>query len=234
MTPNLYLTVDRLFRVDRWKVWKKKDTPSELFLHQTTPVPGIYRIDETGRRFLFAIEPVVNRRDSERIFTLEEVSIDDIPITIEGPGQSLNNARPVYYTVLRDSPEVGYCKILNRYLFIGEMEKRWATYIHRDGIISYMFRLDNPFLYVSAGHGKVGKNGEIPKPPKVPRYHKGIYEDLWSRDPVTTAYTRMEAGEAQRARQEMKEKGRDIWCENGSEFYMKVERYLIEPIRLDS
>ncbi|KAB8296035.1 hypothetical protein EYC80_008844 [Monilinia laxa] len=198
MAPNLYLATRKMFRPDQWKVFNQKKTPSKVLLHQTTPVPGVYCVDETGKRFLVAIEPIIDRRDSERIF--EDISTGNPPTTI-------NDMQPVHYRVLRDKPEVRYCKILDRYMFVGELEKRWDTYVHRDGIISYMFRLDNPHLYVSTGYGKIGKNGEIPKPPKVPRYHKGIYEDLWSRDPVTSAYTRMKAGEAEKAK-EMKEKGK--------------------------
>ncbi|RAL68463.1 hypothetical protein DID88_007191 [Monilinia fructigena] len=231
MAPNLYLVARRMLRPDQWKTFNKKNTPSKVLLHQTTPASGIYCVNAAGRKFLVAIEPIIDRRDSEGIFEFEEFSTDHPPTTIKGPGRSINDTRPVYYRVLGNTPEVRYCKILDRYMLFSELEKRWNTCIHRDGIISYMFRLDNPYLYVSAGHGKIGKNREIPKPPKVPRYHKGIYEDLWSRDPVTTAYTRMKTGEAKKAREEMKEKDRDIWYENGSEFYMKVLRYLIEPIQ---
>ncbi|QSZ37214.1 hypothetical protein DSL72_009308 [Monilinia vaccinii-corymbosi] len=226
MSPNLYLAIRKLFHPDEWKIFNKAKILPRV-VYETTPVPGIYHIDETGRRFLIAIKPVLDRNDSELIFKYRTPA--EFPRTPKDPGQ-----KPlIYHRLLRDPPEVRYCQILGRYMFHGEMKRRQAICNCYDGQFTLMFRLDNPFLYVKIGRGKYEKHGKvttITKMPKVPKNLKGINEDLWFHNPDTLVYRQMGVEEAQRAREEMEGKGRNIWYEDGSESYMKVQRYLIEPI----
>lgn len=90
-----------------------------------------------------------------------------------------------------------------------------------------MFRLDNPYYFVSIGDAKIGEQVEVSRIPKIAQNRKGIDEDLWYCAPGDlTDFRKVNAEEAQRARDEMAKKGCEPCCKTGSEPYMKVQRYL--------
>ncbi|CAD6444149.1 ce698945-aa2f-4b14-ac8d-0f91cc59d8d0 [Sclerotinia trifoliorum] len=211
----------------------------EEFRYQTTPVPGMYRIDEKGATFLVAIQPIQGRRDSEAIFQIAPVSdcpdpsLARVPSTSKEENQSSETERFLGYRHLRDQAEVEYCEILARYMFSDELKKRHVTYEHKQGV-SHLFRLNNPAIYTMIGGGRRRKNGEAVKMGKLPKHHKGINDNLWCRDLSNGTFRMMGIAEAQKAREEMAEKGCDAWCETGNEPYLKVQRYVQSTISFTS
>ncbi|TGO89405.1 hypothetical protein BPOR_0111g00150 [Botrytis porri] len=201
--------------------------PFEAIKFETTPVHGMYKIDETGRRFLVAIRPISDGRDSEGIFQVASTSAS--PKTSSDEPSSTNNeaseslpAEQVAagYSYLRDQLE----------MFKDELEKRYIRPVEYDGQAVHMFRLDNPAIYVVVMNEKLGKHGAPSLRPKTPKNHKGINEDLWCRNYLNGAFRKMEDDEAAKARQEMAEKGHDAWCETGNQPYLKIQRYLQSTI----
>ncbi|KAF7955912.1 hypothetical protein EAE96_004833 [Botrytis aclada] len=211
--------------------------PFEVIKFETTPVHGMYKTDKTGRRFLVAIQPISDRRDSEGIFqvaptsTSPGISYDQPSSTNSEASESLSGERVAAgYSYLRDQLEVQYSGILNRWMFKDELEKRYIRPVECDGQAVHLFRLDNPAIFVVVVIEKVGKSGVPSLRPKAPKGHKGINEDLWCRNYLNGAFRKMEDEEAAKARQEMAEKGRDAWCETGDQPYMKIQRYMQSTI----
>ncbi|KAF5877574.1 uncharacterized protein Bfra_001941 [Botrytis fragariae] len=211
--------------------------PVEAIKFETTPVHGIYKTDKTGRRFLVAIQPISNRRDSEGIFqvaptsTSPNVSSDQPSSTNSEASESLPAEQVAAgYSYLRDQLEVQYSEILNRWMFKDELEKRYIRPVECDGQAIHLFRLDNPAIYVVVVIEKVGRSGKPSLRPKAPRDHKGINEDLWCRNYLDDVFRKMEDEEAANARQEMAEKRHDAWCETGDQPYLKIQRYLQRAI----
>ncbi|APA10953.1 predicted protein [Sclerotinia sclerotiorum 1980 UF-70] len=233
------------------KTWKKchtfrerkKSAKEKTFVeesrYQTTPVPGMYRIDENGTTFLVAIQLIQGRRDSEAIFQVAPISdcpdpsLAQVPSTTKDDSQSSDAERFLGYRYLRDPAKVEYCQILDRYMFSDELKKRHVTYEHKHGV-SHLFRLDNPAIYIMIGGGRRRKNGEAFKMGKLPKHHKGINDNLWCRDSGKGPFKMMGVAEAQKAREEMAEKGCDAWCETGDEPYLKVQRYVQSTISFTS
>ncbi|THV54584.1 hypothetical protein BGAL_0024g00500 [Botrytis galanthina] len=226
-----------------WKIVKaKRESPGEKkpfeeIKFETTPVHGIYKTDKTGRRFLVAIQPISDRRDSEGIFqvtptsTTPNISSDQLSSTnIQGSESLPAEQVAAGYSYLRDQLEVQYSEILNRWMFKDELEKRYIQPVKCDGQAVHLFRLDNPAIYVVVVIEQVGKS-EVPSlRPKVPKDHKGINEDLWCRNYLNGAFRKMKDEEAAKARQEMAEKRHDAWCETGDQPYLKIQRYLQSSI----
>ncbi|KAF7865326.1 hypothetical protein EAF04_006303 [Stromatinia cepivora] len=258
MSQHFLQAARALFHPSEWrkiftecKIWrkcktfreKKKSAEEKTFFeelrYQTTPVPGMYRVDEKGTIFLVAIQPIKGRRDSEGIFQVApggeytDASLAQFPSTTKEDSQSSDTERLLGYRYLRDPPKVEYCQILDRYMFSDELNKRHITYEHKYGV-AHLFRLDNPATYVVISGGKKRKNGDAFKISKLPKHHKGINDNLWCRDLSNGAFRMMGVEEAQKAREEMAEKGTDAWCETGDEPYLKVQRYVQSTISFTS
>ncbi|KAM0127666.1 hypothetical protein ACHAP3_008715 [Botrytis cinerea] len=226
-----------------WNIFKAKkkspegEKPLEEIKFETTPVHGMYRTDKTGRRFLIAIRPINNRRDSEGIFrvaptsTVPTISSGQPSLTTSEASESLPAEQVAAgYSYLCDQLEVQYSDILKRWMFKDELEKRYIRPVECDGQAVHLFRLDNPAIYVVVVNEKVGKNGAPSLRPKAPKNHKGIDENLWCRNYLNGAFRMMDNDEAEMARQEMAEKGHDAWCETGNQPYLKIQRYLQSTI----
>ncbi|KAF7899670.1 hypothetical protein EAF00_004006 [Botryotinia globosa] len=221
-----------------WNIIKaKKKSPGEKkpfeeIKFETTPVHGIYNTDKAGRRFLVAIQPISNRRDSEGIFqdaptsTSPNIFSDQPSFTNSEGSESLAAG----YSYLRDQLEVQYSEILNRWMFKEELEKRYIQPVKCGGKAAHLFRLDNPAIYVVVVTEKMGKSGVPSLRPKAHKDHKGINEDLWCRNYLNGAFRKMKDEEAAKARQEMAEKRHDAWCETGDQPYLKIQRYLQSTI----
>ncbi|KAF7930443.1 uncharacterized protein EAE98_004843 [Botrytis deweyae] len=226
-----------------WNIFKAKEKspggkkPLETINFETTPVHGIYKTDKTGRKFLVAIQPMRDRRDSEGIFqvaptsTSPNVSSDQPASTNSEASESLLAEQVAAgYSYLRDQLEVQYSEILNRWMFKDDLEKRYIQPVECDGQAVHFFRLDNPAIYVVVVIEKMGKSGVPSLRPKAPKNHKGINEDLWCRNYLNGALRKMEDEEAAKARQDMVEKRHDAWCEMGDQPYLKIQRYLQSTI----
>ncbi|KAI9649326.1 hypothetical protein NHQ30_001898 [Ciborinia camelliae] len=240
MSPNLRLAAHRLVHPREWKIFKVKKEPSKELIYQTTPVPGIYSIDEMGTGFLVAIQPISGKRDIDKIFEVCPcgnyiTASSDHPSSTTNKSSKSPAAEPfIGCRFLRYPPKVQYCKIMDRQVFTGELEKRYVAFEYAKGEVLHLFRLDHPYIYVEIAYEKKGKNGELSNVPKIPRNHKGINGDFWHSTRSINPFRRMGVEEAQKAREEMAKKGRDIWwCEKGDEPYMKVLRYVQSPICLD-